>query len=705
MNLRFVARTMLSLALAIFTMVAEADAQAGPGNPPLKEVQVAGNAFSLGDPVPTWVDSVAMPPADPTQPVIFRLSDSQWLAGDVPVVFVRRAVMVNDAASLTGAGLVPIEFVPQYQRLQLHAVRVLRGEEVLDRTASSSIRFLERETGLEQGVYSGVVTVSILVNDLRVGDTIEYSYSLHGQNPVFGGKFVDRAIWDLPYPTALRRVVVNYPVTRRIAWRLSGNERSRALVPEESTREGMHKLVFQEQSVAAVPFEPLTPPDHVTYRSLQFSEFSGWDDVVGWAEGLFRAEGDLDDDVREIVGKLRERPTSEDRVAAALEFVQSEIRYFSVSLGESSHRPTSPNIVLKRRYGDCKDKSFLLITLLKELGVQSNPVLVRLGRRKGLDRLLPSPQIFDHVIVAADVSGKIYYLDPARQGQHGRLDRMGQVHEGAQVMVVRPGSRQFSTISSADAPDLARSERSDAAVFSKLGADAQLQSRQVWNGVAAEALRVAFGRMPHAQIVKSISDGMEARYPGSRLLGEPEIRDDQVNNVLTVTARFNVPTLATERNGSWLVRFSASNFKGVLTSLPSTARTAPFNALQFPYRGTYAFTVTFPDAVSVANPSSKTVRSKYFTYAVAYSLRGKVSKTTIDLKTVAPQVEVEDLQKYAEDLRAVDNVITAILLRRGAAIPGAQGLVSGPADRLSKPAPSGQTRGPAPTALGQHSPH
>ena len=74
--------------------------------------------------------------------------------------------------------------------------------------------------------------------------------------------------------------------------------------------------------------------------------------------------------------KLRALPSNEERVVAALEFVQSEIRYFSVSLGENSHRPASPDIVLKRRYGDCKDKSLLLMTLLDELKIPSKVVLL-----------------------------------------------------------------------------------------------------------------------------------------------------------------------------------------------------------------------------------------------------------------------------------------------------------------------------------------
>jgi Domain of Unknown Function with PDB structure (DUF3857) len=91
----------------------------------------------------------------------------QWRVGDTTALYVHRAVMINDVASLNTAGQLSVQFVPQYQRLQLHAIRVLPAGKSEDRTSSSTIRFLQRETGLERGVYSGVVTASILVNDLE----------------------------------------------------------------------------------------------------------------------------------------------------------------------------------------------------------------------------------------------------------------------------------------------------------------------------------------------------------------------------------------------------------------------------------------------------------------------------------------------------------------------------------------------------------
>ena len=154
----------------------------------------------------------------------------------------------------------------------------------------------------------------------------------------------------------------------------------------------MRKLVFDERSMPRIDSEPDTPPDHYGQRWLQFSEFSDWDEVSSWASELFQMREVASEEFRSLVATLRSKPTPEERVTAALAFVQAEIRYFSVSLGESSHRPSQPDLVLERRYGDCKDKSLLLMSLLKELNIPSRAVLLKSEGRKSISKSLPSPQ-------------------------------------------------------------------------------------------------------------------------------------------------------------------------------------------------------------------------------------------------------------------------------------------------------------------------
>jgi tetratricopeptide (TPR) repeat protein len=425
----------------------------------------------------------------------------------------------------------------------------------------------------------------------------------------------------------------------------------------------MRRLQFEEKPVPESAIDRLAPADYSAFRVLQFSEFSDWGEVVSWANDLFQANGMIADEIRKVAAKLRELPGSQERVAAALEFVQSEIRYFSVSLGESSHRPTPPNIVLERRYGDCKDKSLLLITLLKERGIESEPVLLDIGRRKGLDKFLPSPQLFDHVIVRAAVDGKVFYLDPTRLGQHGRLERMGQAHEGAQVLVIAPEMHQLSTIVSLNAADLVRGERVETATLPKLSPEGTLQMRQTWNGVAAETLRVAREHWTRAQFDKMMGDEMEARYPGAKLAAEPSLEDDRINNVLSITAAYNVPNLAIEREGNWIIRYSPINLRSALISAPSATRTAPLTVRGFPFEARYAFEAKLPEEVSGnSDPRAATIQAKQFTYTVTSSFRGNVYKSVIDLKTNADRVEAADLQKYGDDLREIDNITKPFVL-------------------------------------------
>jgi lipoprotein NlpI/transglutaminase-like putative cysteine protease len=660
-SLRVTACAALGSMLCVVAAVSGAHGQNAPAN--FKEVQVAADAFSLGDPVPPWVEAVEIPKVTETKPVVLRLADAQWLVGDTPVVYVHSAIMINDAASLTSAGQLSIQFVPQYQRVQIHAIHLLRDDKVEDRTASSTIRFLERETGLEHGVYSGVVTISILVNDLRVGDTIDLSFSQYGQNPVFGGKFVGSAIWDQAYPTLLRRIVLNAPVARKINWRLVDDTRSRPLTPIESVHDGMRRLEFVERLVPEMTLDRFAPADYSPFRQLQFSEFSGWAEVAHWAGDLFQADGAIDGDLQKVVDKLRGLADREQQVAGALEFVQSEIRYFSVALGESSHRPTPPNVVLQRRYGDCKDKSLLLITLLKALGVDSEPVLLDALRRKNPDKLLPGPLDFNHVIVRAEVDGKAFYLDPTRLGQHGRLERMGQSHEGAKVLVVAPGTKALSTIASPNAYELTRSERTEIVTLPKLTPDGSLQMRQTYNGVGAEFIRVTREHLPAAQFDRLLSGNMEARYPGAKLAGEPQIDDDRVNDVVTISATYDVPALATERDGNWIVRYAPGNLQGMLPPLPPAGRTAPLGIGGFPLDAHYTFEAKFPDAVSATfDPHSSTVQGKQFTYTVTSSFRGNQYKIAIDLKTLADRVETADLQKYGEDVRAANDLARGFVI-------------------------------------------
>src|SRR5207245_3226925 len=99
--------------------------------------------------------------------------------------------------------------------------------------------------------------------------------------------------------------------------------------------------------------------------------------VAAGGDSLF-PDARLPPAVHDVVARIGAAPreSAEQRVLQALRFVQDEIRYMGVEIGVNSHMPYSPATVVKRRYGDCKDKTLLLITMLRALGISARPALV-----------------------------------------------------------------------------------------------------------------------------------------------------------------------------------------------------------------------------------------------------------------------------------------------------------------------------------------
>ncbi len=652
------------LAASAATSVAQEPAAPAPVAQPDREIEVAADAFVKDPRVPSWVLPHALSESRTAGPAVLRLLDHQTMVGDPTVLFVRAAVQIDDAGALTPLGRVPVAFVPAYQKVALHTLQVLRDGAVLDRLAGAQVRFLQRETGLERNVYSGVVTASILVDDLRVGDTLEVAYSLIGTNPVFGARYGGVDNWDEQLPVIDRRVVLNAPASRPIRWKFHGDLSTDFPRPVERVHDGIRSLVFEGHDLPRVVAEPLAPPGFNASRWVQFSEYADWPEVATWAASLFDADEAPDANRAAIVATLMAKPTVEERVVGALVFVQSEIRYFSVSLGTSSHRPAPPNTVLARRYGDCKDKSLLLVALLKDMGIASTPVLARLGNRRGFDDWLPTPLAFDHVIVAVDVDGRRHWLDPTRRGQYGALATMGQAHDGAEVLPAATGASGLQRIDAPDRDALALNELVETMSIPALDGDATLKVVQTLHGVAAENVRAAAGMTTRERADESMREGMRKRYPGATLVGTYAIDDDRATNRLVLTTTYTLTKPVEHVDGQYRVHFRPANFAGVFPVPAESQRRSPL-ALRFPVDLVYRLEVQFPDDVAVVERhETQAIDGAFFKATGTRTIVANHGEATLQLRTLTNEVAADDLPKLRDDLKRLDRTFPSIVAVR-----------------------------------------
>jgi hypothetical protein len=133
---------------------------------------------------------------------------------------------------------------------------------------------------------------------------------------------------------------------------------------------------------------------------------AGWDGVGRWFEGLLTQVPRNAEPVRRRARELMaSQATKRQQMEALVDFARRQVRYVAVEVGIGGYRPTPPQQVMERLWGDCKDKALLLTDLLHEAGIEAYPALIRLDPQDRVDREFPSPFQFNHMIVAVPVEG------------------------------------------------------------------------------------------------------------------------------------------------------------------------------------------------------------------------------------------------------------------------------------------------------------
>ena len=118
----------------------------------------------------------------------------------------------------------------------------------------------------------------------------------------------------------------------------------------------------------------------------------------------YNEEIDFHDGINSTVDELTIGMTSDlDKINAITLWIQENIRYIAVEIGEGGFRPYPADQTFLNKYGDCKDKATLLNTMLSYVGIDSKPVLIHTRGDWLVNEQFPSSQ-FNHAISAIGVN-------------------------------------------------------------------------------------------------------------------------------------------------------------------------------------------------------------------------------------------------------------------------------------------------------------
>jgi len=623
---------------------------ASPKTAPKAAATQAAAGYRFG-PVPAWVKP--LPPA-PALSAVSAASPGakarreplvdvqvQLLPRSATATYVHLQHEALDTSTLRDVSEPQISFNPAYQQVVIHQAAVIRDGQRLDRLKGARIELMRREQQLERQLIDGVRTALVVLNDVRVGDIVDLAYTLEGQNPIFDGRY--SALMQLASDAPVERLHlrIEAPPERKLAVKALASD----VVPERFEEGGRQVIRVLRERVPAVQDEAATPPWFKVYPALHVSEYASWAEVDQWARALFAVEP-TSAGIAEKAAELKaEGGKPEQQVAAALRFVQDEVRYFSASLGESSHRPKPAAKTLAERLGDCKDKTLLLNSLLTAMGFDARPALISMARNRGLLNYLPSHDQFDHVISRVQLGGTVYFLDPTMNGQGFSLEKRGYYPYGAALVVGQGEAGPQAVAPPAFAQDsLSFRQHWD---FSQLSRPARLTTAFKASGLAAERWRSSLATAGLERLAEAIGGAYVRVLPGLVSTGQPEVVDDRDSNEWVLKLHFEHPSIGRYQRG-WLdLEFPAAELVDALPLPPEARRRLPFQ-LDGARVSELRLSVVGVRPFSTQPPPPQQLTDRHFAFTSRVEVAGATAQFISRVERRADEVLPADMDSYRE---------------------------------------------------------
>ncbi|MBN8527974.1 MAG: tetratricopeptide repeat protein [Caulobacterales bacterium] len=452
-------------------------------------------------PVPDWVEPLPLTnaPTTPDDAPIRMLAVDEQIRLDAEGVhtFYLRRIQVQTRQGLPYVSTVSAVWTPPREKLEVHAVRIIRGDQVIDALEGQTFQTLRREDNLESSMLDGRLTATLQPRDVRVGDILETAFTIHDNGGVLA-----------PHREALSRLSSSLPVVyyrMRASWPVDMALHAAATSPWTDVRPQRlgRDWVFQIEARDLAPehLPENLPGRFQLTRTTQITDMADWSAVSTLMAPLYARAETLEPDsplTAEIERIRAAHDTDGARAAAALRLVQDEVRYLALSMGEGGYVPMSADEVWRSRYGDCKGKTVLLLALLHGLGIEAEAAMVSTGNGDGLPERPPVVGWFDHVIVRATIDGQVYWMDGARVGDRDLAELVPPPYRWG--LPVRAEAAAFLPIEQ-PSPSLPNAETVlDADASAGLDAETPITMDFVYRGDAATQMRQRVGSIPRDQL-------------------------------------------------------------------------------------------------------------------------------------------------------------------------------------------------------------
>jgi len=258
--------------------------------------------------------------------------------------------------------------------------------------------------------------LKIFLPDLKLGDTIHYkvrrdTFKSTIQNHIYG-----MILGQYTIPIKSYEFTIRGPTDVKLYTLVK--DKIKGKVTHKEWKEGktqVQRWIFKD--VPQLTPEPSMPSFMRVVMRLLYSTLPSWEAASRWyyhlTEPKLKPTPAIIAKVEELTKGLK---GDNAKIRALFYFVAQKIRYMGITAEKNrpGFEPHEVGLTFSRRYGVCRDKAALLVSMLRVAGFRANMVLVNVGGK--LDKEIPVPYFNHAVVVLRDTSGSpLLYMDPTSE--------------------------------------------------------------------------------------------------------------------------------------------------------------------------------------------------------------------------------------------------------------------------------------------------
>ena len=242
--------------------------------------------------------------------------------------------------------------------------------------------------------FSSLREIEIAFEGLEINDSAYYKAAIETRRPLFDNHFDSIELFPQLYEWKSIEINVDAPRGYQLQFEPTGLQGGEAASQGDRSR-----WRWQTQNAAAIPLEAAMFDSVSKGARLIISTFRSYEDLgrAFW-QGVKR-KAIVTPEIRSLADEItKDIVKPEDQIAAIYNWANKNVRYLAVILDRGGYVPHSSEEIVRNRYGDCKDYTTIIYTLLKAKGIESVPALIR----SDLGSWFPSvasTEYFNHAIL------------------------------------------------------------------------------------------------------------------------------------------------------------------------------------------------------------------------------------------------------------------------------------------------------------------